>query len=177
MYEPGGKSVPEELLSVSAAIRTGETAPQWSGLVPEWRLGGSNAVLVGGISAPVFTTALTDNYSFGFVLPHGWVVGSVLIPRIRWAPLDSTTGTIQWQLEYAILEIGAALGSTTTITGASTAAGLVDYVDLPAITAAVPTGSVVLCSLTRLADTYANSVGLLGFGLVSQVNAIGSNTP
>jgi hypothetical protein len=140
----------------------------------------------GGVQDPGFVTvpgSVFRTYGFSPILPeelflvaqlpHRYSTGTELRPHVHWGS-SGTTGTVRWQLDYAIQRAGRIL-STGTMAGTEAAPGLsTDGIPLVEITglatstggridgAAVPPSAMILGRVVRTAtgDTYAGDAYL-----------------
>jgi hypothetical protein len=98
---------------------------------------------------------LADNHVAGVAqLPHGWQRGTAVRPHIHWCPVSTESGTVLWQLRYALGDIGEVLGQGNPL-GA--------YCDWITGTRAVGSGNIADTHvLTTFGDITLTSLGESG---------------
>jgi len=126
--------------------------------------------------------ATTEQVYFTLQMPHSWKQGSTLYPHIHWAPTDTNSGNVKWQLEYSWANIEGTFGAPTTISvtdGADGTAWKHQIAAFSALSAAGKTiSSMMVCRLFRNptdgSDTYAYDAAFLEFDIHYQIDTIGS---
>lgn len=151
-------------------------------------------LLVGG-----GTDANPGLYGFGFdatarehlwtlvTLPNDYLPGSSIVPYLRWAPTDATTGDVLWRFEYAWLDVGDTLTASTImfaatapfVTAAPGVALNVVEQSFDAIDGSgMLPGSTMLLTVSRRADspldTYAADTVLLSAGFKYMTGGVGT---
>jgi len=115
-------------------------------------------------------------------MPHSWLEGSEIRPHVHWAPTNTNTGSVVWQLEYQVVGIGDAIGSWSTLSVTDPADGTDGKHQLASFSGISMTGhtlsTILLCRLSRLgtdgADTYNDDARLLEFDIHYQIDGLGS---
>ena len=131
-----------------------------------------------------------DAMSFTVQLPHSYMEGTRIYPHLHWAPKTSTTGNVEWNLDYSWVNYNSVTpevfpGITTSIvvaTGPFTANTHL----ITSLTAGnagiVGTGkkisSILICRIWRNSadtqDTYEADAGLLFLDFHYQLDTFGS---
>jgi len=157
---------------------------------PVWTLFKNNGSGSQGVYLWMFSASTEQEVYFTIQLPHGYKVGSNIFPHVHWT---NTTGTpsgsdVVWSLEYTVTSIGGTFSNTTiidatNIIGAITPSGTGQHVisSFPSISGAgLGISTIIVCRLYRnvnnASDTFANSVGLLGFDIHYEKDTDGSRT-
>jgi hypothetical protein len=117
-------------------------------------------------------------------MPHGYKIGSDIHPHVHWLPQTTSTGTVNWQLEYSIANINSVLGNTTTIQMPGVGAGIANTHQLTDASPETIDGSSLTLSnmmLGRLfrdggvgADTFVGDAALMEFDLHFEKDTVGS---
>lgn len=157
-----------------------------------------------GVFLWMFDKDTEQELYFTIQIPHSYKLGTSIYPHVHWTTITGTpsgtpTGTtptvtnVIWGFEYTMIKIGGTFGSTTlitsntiippisTLTGAKqhliTAFGAISGGTAPND---IDVSTVLVCRLYRKAadsnDTFANSVGLLGFDIHYEKDTEGSRT-
>lgn len=184
MYEPGGKSLFEELSAIAAAIRRGESDPLYRILTAQFHSFGTTGTgnLIGTVATRTFADAAVQEAFFGVFFDLGWVQASDVVPQICWAPGSAAAGNVNWGLEYAVIQPNG-IAATATLTAAVATPGVAGQFTLTELatisTASRPIRSVLLCRLFRdgVVDSYNGVVHLLHLGFRTQVNGTGAVYP
>jgi hypothetical protein len=128
--------------------------------------------------------------SFNVQLPHAWKEGTTIYPHIHWLPKSSTTGNVEWNLEYTWANYDAVTTqvfpaittSTVTSTGPFTARSHM----ITALTSgntgidgtSKKISSILVCRIWRNSndanDTYNADAGVLFVDFHIQIDAAGS---
>jgi hypothetical protein len=136
----------------------------------------------GGLKRRGFDASVEESLLGEVVLPSGYEIGTMLRPRIRWAPSTANAGFVRWGFEYSWSYDGAAAPLSTTIYVDTTAGGLANASQLEELVEIEGDkhrgpGSVLLFRVFRDAtdatDTYADDALLLAAGVVASDNATG----
>lgn len=157
-------------LSVGS-LRSGATAPN------RWTITGTN------LEISSFDGSGPAQSAHGSLeLLHGYLEGSDIVPHLHWCATTTGSGNIKMQLEYAWVDIGGTITSSTTISFTAAASGVVGKEEKTAF----PTisgvgkhmGSRFVFRLFRdsadAADTYGAGIGAFDFGIHYQIDTVGS---
>lgn len=144
-----------------------------------------------GVFLWMFSPSTEQEVYFTIQIPHSYKVGTTLYPHVHWT---TTTGTpsgtdVVWGLEYTVMKIGGNFGNTTLITS-NTVIPLIGnpsgtnqhlITAFPAISGnGIEISTILVCRLYRAAtdsrDTFAQTVGLLGFDIHYESDTQGSRT-
>jgi hypothetical protein len=124
-----------------------------------------------GNTAAYFFASNSENVIYySFELPRTYKEGTAVKPVLSWSTISVSSGSVKWQLDYAIQKPGAAysLSSSTVSVLASATATAFHYmnVQFPSITAS-EIGSILLCRLARMganvSDNFEGRAYLLNF--------------
>jgi hypothetical protein len=180
MLMTGQATVWDDIRISGAQVRLGATAPSLEAFGPS-----------GSLRTYRFETAAHQEIEFEVQMPHGWKPGRIY-PHVHWAPIDTTTGNVVWQLEYAFQSIGGVFGAPATMASIPAAAGgtawahkLTDlqtaaganYID----GSALGLSSMLVGRLHRdsgaAPDTLAQDVAFLEIDMHYEMDTIGSRLP
>ncbi|MDX1954390.1 MAG: hypothetical protein SFU20_02590 [Chitinophagaceae bacterium] len=170
---------------------------RWDDLRVTLDKGSSSATLnyITGSSGPQIWFFLNngslESMSFTVQLPHTWKEGTTIYPHIHWMPKTTTTGNVQWNLDYTWVNYDpvtpevfpATVTSSVVATGPFTAKTHVIHPLTTSNTGIDGTGkkisSILICRIWRnssdLNDTYGADVGLLFVDFHIQVDGYGSH--
>lgn len=169
-----------------ATTKGGSNSPVWS----LFKNDGANTPSQ-GVFLWMFSPTTEQEIYFSVQIPHSYKVGTSIYPHVHWT---TTTGTpsgtnVVWGLEYTVMKIGGNFGSTNFSTSNSvippvgTPSGVGQHLitAFPAISGnGIEISTILVCRLFRKAadglDTFANSVGLLGFDIHYESDTQGSHT-
>lgn len=169
----------EDLRISGAMVRLGSTAPTLGAFGPS-----------GGLKVLRFESSHHDEIHFEIQMPHAWKEGTYIYPHVHWTPVNTTTGNVVWELEYAWTNINGTFGAPSSLTSDATAAGGTAWVhkvtplkDGSSNTYIDGTGktisSMLVCRLHRNAgsgsDTLASDVAFLEFDIHYEVDSFGSD--
>jgi hypothetical protein len=142
-----------------------------------------------GVFLNMFDPSTEQELYFVVQIPHKYKVGSTLYPHIHWTTTVGTpNGTnVVWGLEYTVIAIGGTFPTTTTLTANSviaacgTPAGTGQHL-ITSLGTISGTGlsisTILVCRVYRVAgdaaDTFVNSVGLLGIDFHYEIDTEGS---
>jgi hypothetical protein len=135
----------------------------------------------GSLEAFDFEAGSDEDLFFSVQLPYGYKEGSDVVPRIKWGPDTTGTGTVIFNLEYAWYNDEDSFpGSSTTITITVNADGTqeIKHNLFEAISGSGKTaGSTLHCRLERegATDTYAGDVWLMGLDFIYEVDSFGAD--
>ncbi len=171
---------------------------RWDDLRVTLDKGSSSATLsyITGSSGPQIWYFLNngslESMSFTVQLPHTWKEGTTIYPHIHWMPKTTTSGNVQWNLDYTWVNYDpttpevfpATQTSTIVATGPFTAKTHIIHPLTPSNTGLSGTGkkisSILICRIWRNSDdsndTYSADVGLLFVDFHIQVDGYGSHT-
>jgi hypothetical protein len=117
-------------------------------------------------------------------LNHNWAEGTIIKPHVHWYPSTAGAGSVEWFMEYVIVEDGAVVPASTTIAILQAAGGVAWYPKFAAFPDIVTTGVTIGAQMhIRLYrnptagnpdDTYGADAALATFGLHVLVNTLGS---
>ena len=94
-----------------------------------------------GDSLPAFVT-LSNTYGvwefdnnrdllFTLIMPNDYEEGTDFKFHVVWAPTDGGAGTVEWDLNYQLINDGTVIdGAATTVTSTATAPGVTDETDI-----------------------------------------------
>jgi len=152
--------------------------------------GGIGGAAVDTADTPFVGTLLFDSASTEICvgqaqMPHAWKEGSFVSPHVHWSPTSTSTGSVVWQMNCDIANVGEPFSGSYTYTSAITdyADGtindhkLVDFANLemPGKTLS----SIILWRISRIggsgSDTYSDDARLLEFDIHYQIDGFGSN--
>lgn len=135
--------------------------------------------------------AKLESMSFTVQLPHTWKEGTTIHPHLHWSPKSSSSGNVEWKLEYSWVnydpstpQVFPSITTSTVVTnGPFTASSHVISSLTSSDVGLDGTGkkisSILVCRLTRnsdnAADTYAGDAGLLYLDFHILVDGFGSN--
>ena len=117
-------------------------------------------------------------------LPHAWKQGSAISPHVHWCKTTSASGTLSWNMQYKLAEIGGTFGDFSTADKATLAISDGDTANHHALSAftdiVIPSNSVSTMLLIKLYrdgddDTYAADAKLLEFDIHYQIDSRGSD--
>jgi len=119
-------------------------------------------------------------------IPHAWKLGSAISPHIHWAPSNTDTGDVRWDLAYKIVPIGSVIPASWTndtiwIAGSGTADEhmLSEFKDID-MSAVTGVSCMLLIKLSRngsaAGDTFTGVAQLLEFDIHYQIDTIGSRS-
>lgn len=171
-----------------ATTKSGSYSPTWT----RFAQNGSSQ----GVFLWMFSNTTEQELYFTIQIPHGYKLGSSIYPHVHWTTISGTpSGTnVVWGLEYTMIKIGGTFNSTTTLMTSNT---IITPIGTPTgtkqhlITAFgaisggtapndIDVSTVLVCRLYRMVgdtnDTFANSVGLLGFDIHYEKDTEGSRT-
>jgi hypothetical protein len=192
---PGGNYFQASL--TDGTVRLVGTATSWDDL----RIAGSQ--VRAGVTAPAlgtfgssgnlrayrFESGKHQEVEFEIQLPHSWKQGTRIYPHVHWSPINTTTGNVVWELEYAWSNIDGTFGSPSNMATDATAAGGTAWVHKLSLLKSGGnayidgTGktfsSMIVCRLHRNAgsgsDTLAADVSLLEFDIHYEIDSFGAD--
>lgn len=118
-------------------------------------------------------------------MPHRWKEGSFVSPHVHWSPTSTSTGSVVWQIDCDIANVGEAYSGSYTYTSpiVSYADGilndhkLIDFSELQMPGKTI--SSIILWRISRIggsgSDTYPQDARLLEFDIHYQIDSLGSN--
>jgi len=144
--------------------------------------------LVGNMKCLLFDGSTEEDVTFVAQFPHGYVIGSNVIPHVHWCPTTTNVGTVVWQLEYSWFDTNGTAGTPTlTISGSvsftTNSQYKSFYTSFPAVSGTAITGlsSIMMGRLSRRADlstdNYADDAGMLEFDIHYELDTYGSEAP
>jgi len=173
-----------------ATTKGGSKPPAWGGSTSTAFI--KNAAGTSqGVFLWMFSASTEQELYFTVQIPHGYKVGSNILPHVHWTTKAGTpSGTdVQWGLEYTVAAIGSNFPTTTTIVtntviapiGTPSGTGQHLISSFPAISGTgLGISTVLICRLYRDAtngnDTFGNEVGLLGVDFHIEKDTYGSRT-
>lgn len=109
-------------------------------------------------------------------MPHGWIEGSSIYPHVHWCKTSSASGTVKWQLKYAVATAGEAFPALSAFADATAEVADADTADLHAIAkwGAITMAGKKVSTLIKFVvqrqsngggDTYAADAKLLWFDI------------
>jgi hypothetical protein len=136
-----------------------------------------------GVFTYFFSNIQEQELYFSFQIPHSYRLKTDLDAHIHWSPIVTNTGTVQWGLEYTIIDINGNFSLTNIIRGNTVIS--VDsqykhiYTDIGNITGSGITGvsAMLLGRVFRdiaAPDDFEASVGLLEIDFHYQSDTRGS---
>lgn len=169
-------------------------SPQWDdiiGLSPApTQSGGTNPVSINfGVGSAIRALAFSigDAINGMVQFTHGYEIGTDVEPHIHWAPVNTDTGNVQWQLDYYWLNVNqGAIAAPTSITceqAAGGAAWVQQLIGFTPLVSGSPGGvdkgisSLFMFRLSRVAATapsYVGSPALLSFDIHYRRDTVGS---
>lgn len=160
----------EDLRVPVTAVRAGGAAPTWG-------------TFSGNLETWLFPTNADAEVHFAVQLPHAWMEGSEIEAHVHWAPMDTDTGDVSWNLEYIWANEGATFGAAATLSPtpdpADGTALKHQYFDIGDIAGTGKTiSSILICRLYRDVsnDDYTGWAALLEFDFHIRLDARGSST-
>lgn len=153
-----------------------------------------------GGTAPTFTAGFAGNstlYTYRFddltlqnvyfeaQMPHSWA-GTTIYPHVHWSPVDGSTGTCKWVLEYTWVNYDGTFGASGTLAldGVVSAASQWKHMIAENATGITPTASqnaissMLICRIYRDAgvagDDLAGEASLLSIDFHYEKNTEGS---
>jgi len=149
-------------------------------------LGGTGptlTTLTDGINVYRFDKTQDESVHFVLYLPSSYMEGTDIVPHVHWCPIDTDTGSVTWALEYTIANVGATIGSSTTITATDPADGTALKHQEISFDAIDGTGleidSVIACRFYRDVDNgddYDNDAALLEVAFKVQLDSRGASS-
>ncbi len=144
-----------------------------------------------GVFLWMFSEGTEQELYFTVQIPHGYKIGSTIYPHVHWTSVTGIpSGTnVVWGLEYTVVAVAGAFPTTQTLTANSviSAVGTPSGTGQHLITAlgsisgsGVGISTVFVCRVYRkaadAADTFGNSVGLLGIDFHIEKDTYGSRS-
>lgn len=128
-------------------------------------------VILDGLRSYAFSHNTEEEVFFSTQLLHGYEAGSDLEPHVHWLPVNADTGTVRWGLEYAWVNRGSVVPSSTTIYSEVATPGVAfQHISspFPRISGTGKTkSSMLICRFFRDAghanDTYGSDASVLEF--------------
>lgn len=167
-----------------ATTKGGSNPPEW-GSVFKKNAGGTSQ----GVYLWMFSPTIEEELYITVQIPHDYKVGSDLHPHVHWTTATGTPSgsDVVWGIEYTIAAVGGTfpntgiLTSNTLVTECGTPSGTGQHLISPfspVSGAGLGISSVLICRLFRVAgdaaDTFPNTVGLLGFDIHYEQDTQGS---
>lgn len=163
---------------VSQIKRLGFTDPDWEKF--QETAGGST-----GVYTLAFDKTTDQEIYFTVQIPHSWKLGTDLEPHVHWSPSDTTTGNVNWTLEYSIAELAGTFGNTVTMSVLDAGNGVakqhqladLGMIDMSSYTSSANVSTMIICRLYRdvsLNDDYDNDAYLHEIDFHFQVDSLGS---
>ena len=153
--------------------------------------GGIGGAGVDTVDSPFIGTLLFDSASTEICvgqaqMPHRWKEGSSISPHIHWSPTSTSTGSIVWQIDCDVANIGEPYSGSYTYSNqmVSYSDGILNdhkllggfpELEMPGKTLS----TMVLWRVSRIggsgSDTYVSDARLLEFDIHYQTDSLGSN--
>jgi len=118
-------------------------------------------------------------------MPHRWKEGSFVHPHIHWSPTSTSTGSIVWQLDCDVANVGEAYSGSYTYTSAISvyADGTLNEHNASNFSVLEMSekvlSTIILWRISRIgssgSDTYPQDVRFLEFDIHYQIDSLGSN--
>ena len=118
-------------------------------------------------------------------MPHGWKEGSFVHPHIHWSPTSTSTGSIVWQLDCSLANVGEAYSGSYTYTSAISvyADGTLNEHNASNFSVLEMSdkilSTIILWRISRVgssgSDTYPQDARMLEFDIHYQMDSLGSN--
>lgn len=133
--------------------------------------------------ALLFDKASTEVIAGIAQMPHSWIEGSVIIPHIHWAPMDTDAGNVYWRFEYNIANVKDSFAAAYTALNIQEASDLVvlghQVVGFGSIDmTGMKLSSVIKWKLSRIGgdalDTYDDDAKLYEVDFHYQIGSVGS---
>lgn len=169
---------------------------RWDDLRVTLDKGSSSATLsyLSGSSGPqiwyFLNNGTLESMSFVVQLPHSWKEGTTIYPHIHWSPKSTTSGNLEWNLDYSWVnynpvtpEVFPAITTSSVVaTGPFTAKTHLITPLTSGNTGIDGTGkkisSILICRIWRDSgnsnDTYGSDAGLLFIDFHLQIDGYGS---
>jgi len=167
-----------------ATTKGGSNPPEW-GTAFKKNAGGTSQ----GVYLWMFSPTVEEELYFTVQIPHVYKLGSDLYPHVHWTTATGTPSgsNVVWGLEYTLVAVAGTFPNTVLMTtstlipecGTPTGTGqhLISPFS-PVSGAGLGISSVLVCRLFRAAgnaaDTFPNTVGLLGFDIHYEQDTQGS---
>lgn len=180
-------------------IKLAEQGNRWDDLRVELNNGSDGATIsyFSGSSGPQIyyfrDNAGLESMSFVVQLPHSWKEGTTIYPHLHWSPKTTTTGDVEWNLDYTWVNYDAVTPQVFPALTTSTVVAAGPFTANTHMITALTTGnsgidgtgkkisSMMICRLWRnssnSSDTYAGNAGLLFLDFHIQVDGYGSESP
>lgn len=169
VYLTGTATMWEDLRAPAGNLTPGVTSPTWGNFV-------------GNVKTYLFDPTKDEALHIQFQMPHRWAEGTTISPHVHWAPMNTNTGNIKWELEYSWANLDGTFSAPTVITVTDAADGttskhqITDFADIAGTGKTM--SSMFIARLRRLgtdvADTFTGNAALLEFDIHFQVNSMGS---
>lgn len=183
-------------------VRLDGTATTWNDLVipaTAVRIGSGSSptfeAVIGGVQSFTFSSTANQEVFFTVQMPHNWKEGTPIYPHVHWSPQGSTSGDVEWRLEYTWVnydQVSPIKFPATQTISATTAAVIssdndkhliASFPSLQPLTTGTPQdkiSSIMICRFYRNAlsstDNYAGKVVLLSFDFHYETDSFGSNS-
>jgi len=138
----------------------------------------------GGLKTYLFDgTARVEEIHFTVQMPHGYKVGTDIVPHVHWTPTDTNVGDVRWSLEYTWADITDTFPNSITLHTVDTTSGTAwdhQLTNFSAIVGSGTTGisSMLVCRLYSDAshgdDSYEYDAALLEIDFHYELDTIGS---
>jgi len=170
---------------VNATTITRANIPMVSIQVPTVGRPGWDAFPAGSATRAFLFDATSDECGYAsFQLPHAYKLGTAISAHVHWAPTNTDTGNVVWQIDYTVANIGGTFGASQQLYIQQAGSGVAYKQQKANFTsiacAACGISSVFIATLCRDADgtnatdDYNADAVLVGFDLHIQLDTLGS---
>jgi len=136
---------------------------------------------IGSMKTYLFDDASKEAVHFTVQIPHGYKLGTDLCPHVHWCPTTTNAGSVLWELEYTLVDIGGTFPSESIVQADDPSNGTAHGHQIASLSTISGSGisnvsAMFICQLSRRGDldNYPDDAALLEFDFHFQKDSDGS---